>query len=133
MEASAAELSGRTQPSSARAPSRRRGARLKTGPTSSGDGAQRADQLIGFEGERLPRRFVAVEGAGAADLLERARRIDNGFGVEVRGRAFEAVRGAAQRFRVARVERLADPFEVARCIVDEEDADLSEPLTIAAH
>src|SRR5262249_58254270 len=94
--------------------------------------AQHADQLTGFEGQLPPGSFVIVELARPSDLFERACRGDDALGVEVRGGAFQSVGRAPQRFPVARVECLADAFEMTRRVVDEQAADLREQLTIAA-
>ena len=75
---------------------------------------------------------VGVELPGAADFLEHARGADHAVGVEVRGGALEAVRGAAQRLAVALVERLPDLLEMPRRVVDEEAADLRQQLAVAA-
>src|SRR5476651_559931 len=96
------------------------------------DGAQDADEPIGFERERLPRGVVSVELAAAADLLERARGADHTLGVEVGRGALEPVGRAPQRLAVARVERLPDLQQVPRRIVHEQPADLGEELAIAA-
>ena len=62
----------------------------------------------------------ALEGGGPAYLFERPRGADDAVRFEVRGRAFQAVRGAPQRLAVALFDRFANLFEMTWRIVDEQ-------------